>query len=176
MITVLFPEISGAVLHAQKVSAHLNHKYLKKHILLCLKILLKYSWFVVCLISALKQSDSVRNILFHILFHYGLSQDVEYSSLWYAVGTCLSVLYVFASANPRLPGLCSYTSLTLGNHKSVIVSGSLFLFCRYVCFCSILDSTYKWYHLIFVSLKYFTYSLVIPRSIHIAVNGIISFF
>ena len=31
------------------------------------------------LISAIQQSDSV--ILFHILFHYSLSQDIEYSSL-----------------------------------------------------------------------------------------------
>ena len=138
--------------------------------------LLKYRWFVMCLISAIQQSDSVINILFHILFHYGLSQDVEYSSLCYAIGTCLSILYTFASANPRLPVLCSYTSLTLGNHEFVIVSGSLVLFCRYFCFCSILDSTYKWYHLTFVSLKYFTYSLVISRSIHVAVNGIISYF
>ena len=27
-------------------------------------------------------------ILFHILFHYGLSQDTEYSSLCYTVGHC----------------------------------------------------------------------------------------
>ena len=79
----------------------------------------------MCLISAIQQSDSVINILFHTLFHYGLSQDVEYSSLRYAVGTCLSILYMVASANPGLPVLGSYTSLTLGNHKSVIVSGSL---------------------------------------------------
>ena len=34
----------------------------------------------------------IYNILFHILFRYGLSQDIEYSSLWYTVGPyCLSV-------------------------------------------------------------------------------------
>ena len=27
-------------------------------------------------------------ILFHILFHYGLSQDIDYSSLCYTVGPC----------------------------------------------------------------------------------------
>ena len=26
---------------------------------------------------------------FHILFHYGLLQDIEYSSLYYTVGHCL---------------------------------------------------------------------------------------
>ena len=43
MFTVLFTELSGAILHAQKVSTHLNYKNLKKHILLCLKILLKHA-------------------------------------------------------------------------------------------------------------------------------------
>ena len=34
-------------------------------------------------------------ILFHILFHYGLSQDIEYSSVCYTVGPCcLSSLYI----------------------------------------------------------------------------------
>ena len=34
--------------------------------------------------------------LFHILFHYGLSQDIEYSSLCHTVGPWfLSILYVF---------------------------------------------------------------------------------
>ena len=34
----------------------------------------------------------IYDILFHILFHYGLSQDVEYSSLCYTGRPCLSVL------------------------------------------------------------------------------------
>ena len=49
------------------------------------------------LISAVQQSDSVicTYSLFHILFHYSLSQDTEYSSLCYTVGTCcLSTLYI----------------------------------------------------------------------------------
>ena len=34
-------------------------------------------------------------ILFHSLFHYGLSQDTEYSSLCYTVGPCCSsILYI----------------------------------------------------------------------------------
>ena len=33
-------------------------------------------------------------ILFHVLFHHGLSQAIEYSSLCYTVGSyCLSILY-----------------------------------------------------------------------------------
>ena len=35
------------------------------------------------------------HILFHILFHYSLSHDIEYSSLCYQVGPrCLSILYI----------------------------------------------------------------------------------
>ena len=48
-------------------------------------------------ISAVQQSDSVIRIyiLFKILFHYGLSQDIEYSSLGYTIGPCcLSILYI----------------------------------------------------------------------------------
>ena len=37
-------------------------------------------------------------ILFYILFHYGLSQDIEYSSLCYTGGPCcLAILYVAIS-------------------------------------------------------------------------------
>ena len=34
------------------------------------------------------------HILFQILFHYSLSQDIDYSSLCYTVGPCLSILYI----------------------------------------------------------------------------------
>ena len=46
---------------------------------------------MLCVISAVQQSDSVIHmyILFHTLFHYVLSQDIEYSSLCYTVGLCL---------------------------------------------------------------------------------------
>ena len=47
--------------------------------------------------AAVLQSDSIRHIyiLFHILFHYDLSQDTEYSSPCYTVGPCcLSVLCI----------------------------------------------------------------------------------
>ena len=45
------------------------------------------------LISAVQESDSVIYIIFHILFHYGLSQDIEYSSLCSTVGPCSSLLF-----------------------------------------------------------------------------------
>ena len=42
---------------------------------------------------------------FHILFHYGLSQDFEYSSLFYAVEPyCLSILYIpVCICEPQIP-------------------------------------------------------------------------
>ena len=51
----------------------------------------KYS---IVLISALEQSDSVIHtfVFFYILFHYGLSQEIGYSSPCYTVGPCLSIL------------------------------------------------------------------------------------
>ena len=51
----------------------------------------------VVLFYALQQSDSVIHIdtCFYILFHYGLSQDIECSSLCYTLGLCcLSIQYV----------------------------------------------------------------------------------
>ena len=61
-----------------------------------------FYWNIVVynvLISGVQQSDSVTYThiytLFHILFHYGLLQDIEYCSLCYIVGPyCLSILYI----------------------------------------------------------------------------------
>ena len=51
------------------------------------------------LISAAQKIDSVTYIhiyiIFHILFHYGFSQDIEYSTLCYTVALC----YLWESLN-----------------------------------------------------------------------------
>ena len=53
--------------------------------------------------------------LFHILFHYGLSQNVEYSSLCiYEDLIYPFYIYKVASANPKLP----VPSSPLGKHQS----------------------------------------------------------
>ena len=56
--------------------------------------------YTVVLISAIQQSDSVLHMyihsFFYILLHYGLSQNIEYSSLCFTVGPC----YLFT------PSLC----------------------------------------------------------------------
>ena len=94
-------------------------------------------------------------------FPYRLLQNIEYSSLCCTVYPCwLSVLYVYVYVNPKL--LIYHPARIL--YPLVIIS--LFL-CLWVCFCFVnkltciffLDSSYKWYHMIFVfpSLAYFTY-------------------
>ena len=137
------------------------------------------------LISAVQQIDSVIHthiyihILFHIVFHYGLSQDIEYTSLSYTVGpSCLSSLCIIAcicwpqTPNPSLPHLSSPLATTSLFSMPV----SLFLFCRKFYLCHILDSTYKRYHMVFVFLLLTSLSMMISSSIHVATNGIISFF
>ena len=98
--------------------------------------------------SAVEQSYSVIYILFHILFHYGLSQDIEYSSLCYTVGPCcLSILYI---ANPKLP---IHPPPTLPHFRAAtsmfFMSVNLFLFHWPISLCCILDSTGKWFHMLF---------------------------
>ena len=56
------------------------------------------------LITAMWQNDIYKYIFSNILFHYGLSQNIEYSSLCCTVGPCcLSILYIIvASTNAKL--------------------------------------------------------------------------
>ena len=47
------------------------------------------------LYSKVTQFYTYRHSFFNILFHYGLSQEIGYSSLCYTVGPCcLSILYI----------------------------------------------------------------------------------
>ena len=94
-------------------------------------------------------------ILFNILFHYSLSQDADYISLCYIVGPCcLSslyvIVYVYQSQTPSL-------SLSLHLVTTSLFFMSVSLFRRQVDLWHILDSTYKWYHVMFVFLTYFTW-------------------
>ena len=94
---------------------------------------MKYMVDLQSCVSAGQQSDSVRyifilyviytHILSHSLFHYDLSQDIDYSSLCFTVGPCcLSILniYQFASAVPKLPVRSTPISPPPGNHSSVL--------------------------------------------------------
>ena len=51
--------------------------------------------YSIVLLSSIQQSDSYIYILFQIVFHYRLLQDIEYSSLCYTVNPCcLPLLYI----------------------------------------------------------------------------------
>ena len=54
----------------------------------------KCSWHNFVLISAVQEIFSVIHIYF--LFHYGLSQDIEYSSLCYTARPCFLRIYSFS--------------------------------------------------------------------------------
>ena len=67
-------------------------------------------------------------------------------------------------------------SLPFGNHKLVFyVSGSILSYNKFICII-FLVSIYKWYHMIFVFHCLTSLSMIISGSIHVATNGIISFF
>ena len=117
----------------------------------------------VVLISAVQQSDSFIYIciLFHIFLHYGLVQDIEYSSPCYTVGLCcLSILSLSIYINTSLHLLTPHSHcilpplpLPLSNQNFM----SLSLFHRLVHLCHVLDSAYKWYCVIFVFFYFIEY-------------------
>ena len=91
-------------------------------------------------------------IICHILFNYGLSQDIGYSALCYTVGPCGLSILILAFTNLKFPIHPSATLQPPDNHESASMSVSLFLFRGYVHLFHILDSTSKWYHTAFVFL------------------------
>ena len=76
-------------------------------------ILLKYSWFtILCQLLPYSKVSQLHNIyiLFkNILFHVGLSQDIEYGSLGRTVGPCyfftLYIIVCICSSQPSTPSL-----------------------------------------------------------------------
>ena len=98
-------------------------------------ILSKYSWSQCCVDFCCAQSDSVIciYILLHVLFHYGLSQDIEWYTVgpWYIVGPCcLSILYIVVCiCQSKVP------NSSLSHHPVLWETTSLF--CMWVCFCII---------------------------------------
>ena len=129
----------------------------------------------VVLISVVQQSDSVTHIstLFYILLSYGLSWDIEHSSLCHTAGLCcLSILFVIIclywpqTPNPSLsrstppwqPRVCSL--------------------CLWVCFIDRFTVPYIKFciELISYGICLFLLHLVwFSSCIHVAANNIISF-
>ena len=56
------------------------------------------------------------------------------------------------------------------------MSMSLSLFCRWIYLCHILDSNYKWYHIVFISFWLTSLSMIISSNIQVAAHGIILLF
>ena len=61
----------------------------------------------------------------YIPFHYGLLQDIEQSSLYYTVGSCLSILYIVVSnstivVSANTSNLSFSPLLPFGNHVSFL--------------------------------------------------------
>ena len=69
-------------------------------------------------------------ILLHIVFHYGLSQDIEYSSLCSTVGPfCTSIRYAMVFLSLLIPNSQSFSSPPLRNHKHIVYVWES-VFCR----------------------------------------------
>jgi len=126
--------------------------------------LLKYSWFTMLCQSLLYSKVTqvyIHKYIFyiyiyiyiHILFN-GLLYDIEYSSLYCTLGPCFSsilnvivCIYQSQVSSPSLP-------LPLSPWQPYICSLRLwvcFHFVDKIHLCHSLDSTYKWYHMIFLS-------------------------
>ena len=78
--------------------------------------------------------------------------------------------------SPNLQSIPPSPTSHLATTNLFSMSVSLFLFCKEIYLCHILGSTYKWYHRVFVFLFLTSLSMRMSSFIHVAANGIISFF
>ena len=134
------------------------------------------------LVSGIQQSDSVIHIhvsiLFQILFPFRLLQSIEQSLVLYS-RSLLVICFIYGSGYLWIPNSQFIPHPLLSPLVTVSffsMSMSLFLFYKFICII-FLDSTYKWYHMIFVFLCLtISHNMIISRSIHVAAKGIVSFF
>ena len=118
------------------------------------------------------------SILFQILFPFRLFQNIEQSFLCYTVGRCwLSILNIAVCTCLSQTPNPSPRPFAPRNHKFVLWVCFYFVN-KFTCifFFFFLDSAYKWYHMIFVFVWLTSLSMIISGSIHVAANGIISFY
>ena len=107
-----------------------------------------------------KVTQSYINIhsLSHIILHHVPSQVTRSSSLCYTAGAhCLSIPNAIVCQNPS-----PSHSFPLKTTNQFSMSMSLFLFCRKVHLCHILDSRYKRYHMVFIFLTWCWTSIFAP--------------
>ena len=114
-------------------------------------ILLKYSWFTMLNIYVYIyityiytniymyiyyiyiQYICIYILYIYILFHYGSSQDIEYSSPCYYCRTLLMIHYIYNSLHlliPKLPVFLSPTPSFPWQSQVCSLSVTTFLFCR----------------------------------------------
>ena len=116
-------------------------------------------------------------LLFHIwaIKEYWAEFPVLYS--W----SLLVIYFKYSSVHMSIPNSQSVSFASSpfpGTINLFPKSMSLFVFCKQVCILFFKVFECKWYYIIFVflCLTYFTFSVIISRSICVAGNGIISFF
>ena len=124
------------------------------------------SWFTVVPISAIHHSIYICTYMCvymyththtHILFLI-LVSIILYPKRWDIVPCGRTSLLIHSKCNslhlptPNSPPTILPPPSLLATTSLFSTSVSLFLFCRYIHLCYILDSTYKWYHVVFVFL------------------------
>ena len=73
-----------------------------------------------CYVSFKCTAQWLLYILFQILFHYRLLQNIEFGSLCYTIGPCwLFILYIIMCIIYQLPNLSLPSPFPFGNHKFV---------------------------------------------------------
>ena len=120
---------------------------------------------------------------FNILFHYGLSQEIGYSSMHYTAGPCclptLSVVLIVCIYQSQIPSASLSLPLSLlSNYKSdlyvcdsvsALHIGSLVSYFRYHNLSGVM-----WY--LSFSFRLTSRSMILSSCIHVAADGIKSFF
>ena len=136
----------------------------------CLKILLKHNWFSK--VNQFIYTDT--HTYFSHFFCYGLSKAIRYTSLC-CTKTFFFTPLIYNGLHLLIPSTKFFSSpplLCLGNHKSILYVCKT-VFVLLISLYHILDSSYKWYHVVFVFFFLTLLSMLISRSIHVVANGII---
>ena len=133
--------------------------------------------FYLCVyfFSTVQHGDTVsliciHSFLWHYMFHHKWLDRVPSAAQWNHIANP-SRRQHFASIYPKL----SVPPLLLDNHRSILQVHD-FLFCGNIPLCRILDSRYKWYHMVYFFLFMTSPRMRVSSSIHVGANGIISFF